>query len=128
MLSDTPRIDASHIAAALDSYGRELRRNGRKLPAALTELQQVMVGIAIGSIGSAGDHTGSRVAPTYPDFHDGAVTTDTLLCRAEAAKRLACSVSTLKRRESAGDLPAFRHGRLVRYRVADLDGLTTEQP
>jgi excisionase family DNA binding protein len=43
-----------------------------------------------------------------------------LLTRAQAAEELGCSLSTLKRRIAAGDIPVFLDGRLVRIREADL--------
>lgn len=46
---------------------------------------------------------------------------DDLLTRRETAQRMRCSEATVKRRTAAGDLAAARNGRLVRYRVADVD-------
>lgn len=43
-----------------------------------------------------------------------------LLTLPQVAERLSCSVATVKRRLRAGELPAYRDGRLVRVREQDL--------
>jgi len=49
-----------------------------------------------------------------------------LLTLGQAADRLGCSVSTIKRRVQAGALPAFVDGRLVRVREDDLRAYVLE--
>ena len=44
-----------------------------------------------------------------------------LLTTEQAARQLNCSLATLKRRISSGQLPVFRDGRLIRIRQQDLD-------
>ena len=50
-----------------------------------------------------------------------------LLTLEEAAGRLGCSVSTVKRRVQDGALPAFIDGRLVRVREEDLRRFVLER-
>ncbi len=50
-----------------------------------------------------------------------------LLTLEEAAGRLGCSTSTIKRRVQAGALPAFVDGRLVRVREEDLRRFVLER-
>lgn len=45
----------------------------------------------------------------------------------EAADRLLCSQTTVKRRIRAGALPAFHDGRIVRVREADLERYVRER-
>jgi len=45
-----------------------------------------------------------------------------LLRLTEAAEFLGCSVQTVRRRIGRGELPAFRDGRILRLRPADLAG------
>lgn len=68
-------------------------------------------------------HQGSKVGSPPVERHREAMPDD-LLTRAETARRMRTSVATVKRRERAGPLPAVRHGRVVRYRVADIDALS----
>lgn len=41
----------------------------------------------------------------------------------EAADRVGVSVKTLRRRIAAGDLPAYRSGRIIRVNACDLDAM-----
>jgi excisionase family DNA binding protein len=50
-----------------------------------------------------------------------------LLTLVEAADELRCSVATIKRRIHAGELPAYRDGRLVRVREDDLRRYVAER-
>jgi excisionase family DNA binding protein len=50
-----------------------------------------------------------------------------LLTLAQAAEQLGCSLSSVKRRAAAGELPCFRDGRLVRVREADLERFVAER-
>ena len=43
------------------------------------------------------------------------------LSRKGISERWSCSVETVKRREAAGVLKALKLGRLVRYRLADVE-------
>lgn len=53
--------------------------------------------------------------------------TDRLLTLGDVADYLGCSVRTVKRRVRAGGLPAYRDGRLVRVREADLARYVAER-
>jgi len=46
--------------------------------------------------------------------------------RNEVASRWHCSVETIKRRERAGILKAYKLGKLVRYRLSDILKLEAE--
>jgi hypothetical protein len=46
--------------------------------------------------------------------------------RKGVAARWSCSVETVKRREAAGVLKALKLGRLVRYRLADVEAAEAE--
>ncbi len=46
-----------------------------------------------------------------------------LLDRPRLADRWSCSIETLKRRERAGVLTAILLGRLVRYRLSDIEAI-----
>lgn len=50
-----------------------------------------------------------------------------LLTLREVADELRCSVSTVKRRIRAGDLPTYRDGRLVKVREDDLRRYVAER-
>lgn len=50
-----------------------------------------------------------------------------LLTLREAAEQLGCSLSSVKRRAAAGELPCFRDGRLVRVGQADLERFVAER-
>ena len=45
---------------------------------------------------------------------------ETLLTRKQLSERHKVSIETLKRRERAGELPALKMGRGVRYRLSDI--------
>ena len=49
--------------------------------------------------------------------------TTVLLDRPRLADRWSCSIETLKRRERAGVLTAILLGRLVRYRLSDIEAI-----
>jgi hypothetical protein len=49
--------------------------------------------------------------------------TTVLLDRPRLADRWSCSIETLKRRERAGVLTAILLGRLVRYRLSDVEAI-----
>lgn len=49
-----------------------------------------------------------------------------LLTMKQAAERVGCSFSTIRRRISTGELPARRSGRLVRIDPADLDAMFSD--
>jgi excisionase family DNA binding protein len=55
------------------------------------------------------------------------VSADRLLTLADVAAALGCSLATVKRRVRAGELPAFRDGRIVRVRACDLDRYVLER-
>lgn len=110
------RSEAAHVAAALQRHRREMRLEGSSVPTSLDALEKVFARIAVGPPRDTAGHPQTNVgALAVPS--DDAVMPDTLLNRTQAAKRLRCSVRTLNRR----DLPKVRHGRIVSYRVADLD-------
>ena len=48
------------------------------------------------------------------------------LDRKELAERWRCCVETIKRREKSRDLKALKLGRLVRYRLADVEAVEAE--
>lgn len=52
---------------------------------------------------------------------------DELLTLPRVAELLSCSLATVKRRVAAGELPAYRDGRLVRVRGSDLDRYVAER-
>jgi excisionase family DNA binding protein len=112
---------AAHVAAALARHRRDMRLEGSAVPEWLDELERVFATVALGPRGSTRVQVGSEIGdpadPTEPDHE--------LVTRQQAAKRLRCSTSTLKRRERAGELVPVRNGRLVRYRTADLDDYMT---
>lgn len=111
--------DASHLAAAVSRHRRDMRLEGSAVPASLDALEKVFARVAVGPRRSTEDHRGSDVGDV-PARRDSGIAADQLT-RGQAAKRLRCSVSTLKRRESEGELLPVRHGRIVRYRVSDID-------
>lgn len=51
---------------------------------------------------------------------------DQFLTRRDLATRWLCSEMTIKRREAQGLLKPIRHGRIVRYRLADIATLETK--
>jgi excisionase family DNA binding protein len=114
---------AGHLVVALRSYRHQMARSGMGFPTELEELEVLFARLWQGPREATEGREGSTFAS-----HDGTgnaenVTPETLLTRNQAAARLQVSVTTLKRREKAGHLPATRHGRVVRYRAADLDNL-----
>jgi hypothetical protein len=51
------------------------------------------------------------------------VSQDVFLDRPRLADRWKCSIETIKRRERAGVLTAILLGRLVRYRLSDIEAI-----
>lgn len=64
---------------------------------------------------------GSVVEPSLSPPDAGPVLAETLLTVPQAAARMRCSTSTVKRRIRGQLLPTVRNGRLVRIRVRDID-------
>lgn len=120
-VSSTPAEDAAHLAVALRMY----RKQGRA-PASFAMLERVFADVWHRSSEVTAGQRGAIVAAP-PPADDRSVMPETLLDRQATARRLDCSESTVKRREQAGELPAVRHGRIVRYRAADVDTLTKGQ-
>lgn len=109
------------LGTALEFYRRELVKNGHPVTEEVTALARHFIALGSGREVIEG-HGGSLFAPLAP-VPDGGGMDDQLLTRPAAAQRLGVSVSTLKRREAAGDIQPLRHGRVVRYRAADLIAL-----
>lgn len=117
--------DAAHLASAIAGHRKAMRLEGVGVPASLDVLERVFAMIAIGPRRVSEGHRGSEVgADDVPPDHDH-VTDTSLLTRAQAAARMRCSVSSVKRRERDGALTPIRHGRVVRHRVADIDAYLT---
>ena len=114
--------DAAHLAGAIGRHRREMRLEGSSVPPTLDALEQVFARIAIGSRKVTGGHSGPEIdAVSDPGDGRSHESPTDLLDRKQAARRLRCSESTVKRREAAGELRPIRHGRVVRHRVTDLD-------
>jgi excisionase family DNA binding protein len=61
-------------------------------------------------------------------LRDGGIpSVDQLLTYQQAARRLSCSIWTVKRRVRAGELPIHRLGRMVRISEADLARYAAER-
>lgn len=121
--------DAAHVAGALGAHRRNQRLMGAGVPASIEALEALFAAIALGPRRVIAGHDGSKVG-LLAERRDGIPHEDEplpdLLSREQAARRLRCSVSTLKRRERTGDLCPVRHGRLVRHRLVDLDRFIAE--
>lgn len=111
--------EAHHLAAAIGTYRSAKRLETEDVGQTMRALQRVAARVARGPRRSVEDQRGAEVGDSAP-AGDGGPMPDTLLTRLQAAKRMGCHVSTLKRREQQG-LKVVRHGRVVRYRVADID-------
>ena len=48
------------------------------------------------------------------------------LTRQELAERWRCCIETIKRRQAAGALKALKLGRMVRYRLADVEAVEAQ--
>ena len=119
----TSTFEASHAAAAFQRHRREMRLEGSNVPASLEVLEAVFATVSLGSRRVTAGQVGAELRPDqdggqrdHRDENEGE-----LLTRAQAARRLRCSVSTIKRRERSGELRPVRHGRVVRHRRTDLD-------
>ena len=116
--------DAAHLSTALEHYRRGQRLLGLGYPDSLMVLQDVFAAAAFRSqrvtVGQGGSDLGPSAVRGESRSHDSEPMPD-LLTRSQAALRLRCSESTLKRRERSGELHPVRHGRVVRYRREDLD-------
>lgn len=116
-------FDAVHVANALGQYIQSRRNIG--VPPSLARLEALFASLGVSSQRVTAAHDGPEVGPAQTRRNRrpyGVVEPPAgLLTREQAAQRLGCSPSTVKRRERAGDLVPVRHGRLVRYRLADLD-------
>jgi hypothetical protein len=101
LADDLTPAERLHLAAALRDYGRDLRRNGRRLPERLERLADALpcmndTAQKFGIPGVASDdESGSSIH----------------LCAAEAAARAGCSGATLRRAAASGRLAAKRIGR-----------------
>lgn len=116
--------DAAHISAALAAHRRSQADEGAAVPASIRAVEQLAASVFFGSRRATEGQRSAEFdhSPRVPDG-ERVTTNDSLLTRAQAARRARCSTSTIKRREAAGDLVAVRHGRVVPYRAGDIDNL-----
>ncbi len=125
MLNGSP-FDAVHLSRAISRYRDGLRYEATGIPPALDALEQLCNLIVAGPRKVTEGQEGSTLPDPGP-ASDGHLMPDTLLDLPQAAARMSISPSTVKRRAMSGDLPAVRHGRVVRYRVSDIDNYLNGQ-
>ncbi len=121
MLLDLPPEVCGHVAVAIRHYRSTARRDGRAVPAALTDLE-----------GLLSERAMTRPEPTelgqLESIAESEAMSPLLLTAKQAARRLLCSERTLQRRVAAGHLSPVRNGRIVRFRVTDIDAAINETP
>jgi excisionase family DNA binding protein len=124
LLDTSPNTVAAHVADAIQLHRRRRRLEGASVPAALEALGTVFATVALESSRRAtADQEGSVVADRSFTVDCADMSPDALVTTAQAATRMNVSPSTVKRRAAAGVLVALRHGRVVRFRIADIDSL-----
>lgn len=123
LLGGTP-ADAAHLASALRRYRGTLRLEGAGTPSSLDALERVFVRVWASrqSASPADTSTHDTGRQGRPELGGVLEPADSgLMTGKQAAARIGCAVRTLQRREAAGELSPIRHGRVVRYRRADVD-------
>jgi excisionase family DNA binding protein len=104
-----------HLALAIRSHRNARRARWEAVPAELVTLET-----ALSSRLSRGQDSPSLAVPGAV-VESSDVSPELVVTQAQAAQRLRCSLSTIKRRVKAGDLRVSRVGGLVRIRIQDLD-------
>ncbi|WP_369222447.1 helix-turn-helix domain-containing protein [Streptomyces sp. R39] len=110
ILLDLDPAERIHLAIALRDRARQLRRDGRTLPARLVELADTLSQSRPATTGQP-----LPVSDTSGDLEPA-----WLLSSTEAARLLGCSTRTLDRRAAAGEVPSVQDGNRRRYRRTDL--------
>lgn len=114
ILLDLPPEVCGHVAVAIRRYRSTSVRDGRAVPVALADLERLLSQRAIA-------RPEATELERLESMGEGESMTPVLLDTKQAARRLLCSQRTLQRRVAAGQLTPVRNGRIVRFRVADLD-------
>lgn len=110
---------ADHLAAALNHYERECRRNGGYLPSALLALRDALSSLATNGQERPRVVTGPRVVD------DGVMTSTAspepmVMNFEEVARTLRVSERSVRRLVSSGEIPTVRVGAAPRVRVEDV--------
>lgn len=115
MFVDPDPRTALHIAKALTNYKTLYRRNGAAaLPPEIDQILAVMTARAMqGQPGTTFDVLAKAEKAVDMDVE--------MVSYAQAAKRLGCSVRTVKRRVADKSLRVVRDHGITRIRVSDLD-------
>jgi excisionase family DNA binding protein len=118
VLVDLPPEIAGYLAIALHDLRNRVRLNGSQVPAELDQLQQIL------TLRASRGQVGSSLDETVEALHDlvHGQRTPTLLTDLDgAAKALGVHRSTVKRLVASHELRAVHIGKLLRFRIADLD-------
>ncbi|MGQ0842538.1 MAG: helix-turn-helix domain-containing protein [Sporichthyaceae bacterium] len=104
---------AEHLVAAIVDHDRLERRRGRRLPRELVELHRAL------TAGPRVSAVSGQDLPTETPARD-----DEPLTASQAAQRLGVAERTLRRWAVARKITPIRNGRVVRYRLADVEALS----
>lgn len=114
-MSPTSRELFAHLAVALGRYAREMRRDGRVLPADVLALTEFFADCA-----ERRQDAPSDALPAVPG-ECGCMTEHPLLTKREAAAALRTSTRTVERLIASGALAAVKVEGSTRVRRVDLD-------
>lgn len=115
ILLDLDAAERLHLAIALRDRARQLRRDGRALPARLVDLADALSQPRPATTGQ----------PLPASSAPGDLEPAWLLNCTEAARLLGWSTRTLDRRAAAGDIPSVQVNNRRRYRRTDLQQYVT---
>ncbi len=121
MLMDLPPEVCGHVAVAIRHYRFTCIRNNIRAPSHLVELEQLLSQRAIA-------RPEATELEQFASIAESEAMSPLLLTAKQAARRLLCSERTLQRRVAAGQLAPVRNGRIVRFRVTDIDAVINETP
>ena len=117
VLLNITRSSAGYLANAIEQLRQVLRNNALQMPAELEDLQRMF------RLRASTGHDGSYMDTLASDLHcliHGQYTPRLLEDLEGAAAALKLSESSVKRLVSTGELHAIHCGKLLRFRVADL--------
>lgn len=119
-LADVGPVVAAHLAVAVRCYRRDAAHQGLAVPAEVGWLETALAARAGGSAGVSGGQSGSALDRLAELLQSPRVTPQTLSYE-DAAAFLRCSLSTVKRLISRGELHPVSVGGAKRLRVDDLN-------